>query len=556
MDHDVEKAEPLVVEGKVLPNPNTITSIYSDFFAKRKVREDEKKKNRRGKGGGKSKRESDLEQCNRYLECYDDTHSNKLNPFLQEQNPYRQGTIIPELLDLNLYNDSGFHFGMKYEPNGFVGKPAQEDGHILCVGPPGSGKTMALVIPTMMVWRGIQIIIDVKGDLYRYWLRLNKHTGKKVKVFSPGSPAGCGCHYDPFAPLRHGGPENLAGNARDLALALMPLLPSVKEPVWIEAAQNFLTGAIVYYFGLGLNFIDTMLEIQLSTIMDVIDEIMEDDNIQAKVYMSKLREVQEKVLCNIGMELSKLSTLVTDLAVTDALTADKGADLLDWLELNTTSEPFDVILEIPETNLERWKPMVLLMINQLIKSLEQRPQRTYKQDGGLPPVLVMLDEFPRLGKISAITNGLATLRSRGVTFALFIQSLANLEDIYGSTTSRVIADICSYKAVLGVTDAASQKYFSDLVGSTESTQRTVSVNHDSFSGRVTGYNRSISETREPIIYPHEFSTLNDIVLITPYGFCRVEKTLFFENKEKFLMPQLIKNPEYRAQHPLAYTYNY
>lgn len=554
MDGCTEKTEELVV-GEVLPKKKTISSIYSDVRAKKAARKAEKQgKDNKKRGGGKSKKDADLAFYDYLVKCGFLT-SDCYDPFLREQNPYRKGDVIPEVLDLNLYSESGFHFGSKFEPNGFVGKPDHEDGHILCVGPPGSGKTAALVIPSMMTWRGCQIIVDVKGDLYRHWLRLNKHTGKKIKVFSPGSPAGCGCHYDPFAPLRHGGPEKLVGNARDLALALMPLLPSVKDPVWIQAAQNFLTGAIIYYFGLGLSFIETMLEIQISTIMDVIDEIMEDDNIEARVYISKLRETQEKVLCNIGMELSNLAALVTDLAVTDALTADEGADLLDWLELNTATEPFDVILEIPEANLERWKPMVLLMVNQLIKSLEQRPERTHKQDSELPPVLVMLDEFPRLGKILAIANGLATLRSRGVTFALFVQSLANLEDTYGRTASRVIADICSYKAVLGVTDAASQKYFSDLVGSSKSTQRTVSESHDPFSGRVTGYSRSISETREPIIYPHEFSTLKDVVLITPYGFCRVEKTLYFKNQKKFLLPQLSKNRDYTANNPLGFSYN-
>lgn len=554
MNSDLEKIEPLVVKGEVLPNKNSMASLYSDLLAKRKALENEKRKKGKQKGGGKSKRDSDLDLSNRYLEYYGDVNINTFNPFLQEEYPYRRGDVLPELLDLGLYDDSGFYFGTKFEPNGFVGKPAQEDGHILGVGPPGSGKTMALVIPTMMTWRGSQVIIDVKGDLYLYWLRLNKHTGKKVKVFSPGSPAGCGCYYDPYALLRHGGPDHLVGNAKDLALALLPLLPTVKDPTWIQATQNFLTGAIIYYFTLGFSFFETMLEIQISTIMDVIDEIMEDDNIEARIYMSKLREVQEKVLCNIGMELSNLSALVTDPAIIDAFTPNEDCVSLDWTELNTATEPLDIILEIPEANLERWKPMVLLMMNQVIKSLEQRSQRTYDKGSELPPVLVMLDEFPRLGKISAITNGLATLRSRGVTFALLVQSLTNLEDIYGSTASKVIMDLCSYKVVLGVTDAASQKYFSEIVGTTESTQRSISENQDPFSGRGTGYSKSISETREPIIYPHEFLTLKDVVLITPHGFCRVNKTLFVENQKKFLMPQLSKNRDYQEQNPLTFSY--
>lgn len=549
----VDSTELLVEEVK----PVTAVTIYKEHRAKMELIEQLKKEKGKKRRGGKSKNEKELERYDDYLGNYDVIDHNGLNPFLREQSRLREGNLIPKELQMNLYNESGFFFGMKYARNEFVGKPAHEDGHILVVGFPGTGKSQGIVIPTMMTWKGIQIIIDIKGDLYRYWSWLNKHTGKKIKVFSPGAPKGASCVYDPYAPLRHGGREKLAENARDLALALMPLLPSIKDPIWIQATQNFLTGAIIYYFDLGSTFLETMAAIQLSPITDIIEDIMDDDNFEAKIYISKLVEVREHVIGNTGMELSNLAVLATDPAIISAFYVDKGCNILDWRELNTTTEPCDIILEIPEENLERWEPMILLMLNQLIKSLEQRPPRTYQKGKELPPVLVMLDEFPRLGKISAIKNGLHTLRSRGVTFALFVQSLADLDETYGPVAARVITDICPYKVVLGVADAASQKYFSDIVGTTESTQRSVSVNHDSFSGRAINYGRNISETRECIIYPHEFLTLKDVVLILPhsYGFCRVNKMLFIENKEMFLLPQLLKNEDYIAKNPLTYTYN-
>jgi type IV secretion system protein VirD4 len=195
------------------------------------------------------------------------------------------------------------------------------------------------------------------------------------------------------------------------------------------------------------------------------------------------------------------------------------------------------------------------MLNQLIKSLEQRPERTYGKGSELPPVLLLLDEFPRLGNISAIENGLKTLRSRGVTFALFVQSLADLEKIYGPETARVIADICSFKLVLGVTDVISQEYFSKAVGTIESIQRNAGINFNPLSGMFFGYGMNISETREPIIYPHEFLTLKDVVVINPHnGFCRVDKIMFHEHEDMFLRPQQLQNQKNVEQTPtLALT---
>ena len=88
--------------------------------------------------------------------------------FLHHQHKYAAGDVIPEILDLNLASDSGFFFGTKYEPNGYVGKPASQDGHILVAGVPGSGKSMGVVIPTLMTWRGSQVVLDIKGNLLHY----------------------------------------------------------------------------------------------------------------------------------------------------------------------------------------------------------------------------------------------------------------------------------------------------------------------------------------------------------------------------------------------------
>ena len=539
---------------EVLPKPITVNSIYSEVLAKRKLREDEKKKKKKKGGGNKSKKDLDLEIYDNYLSYYNVLDPNELNPFMREQSGLREGNVIPKELKLDLYEDSGFFFGMKNDHNVFVGKPAHLDGHIEIVGLPGSGKTMAIAIPTMMTWRGIQIIIDVKGNLYRYWALLNGHTGKKVKLFSPGASEGSSCRYDPYTLLRHGGDKNLAGNARDLALALMPLTSNIKDPIWIQATQSFLTAVFIYYFKLGATFVETMMEIQTTPITDIIKEIKDDDNTAARVYINQLSAVQEKVISNTGMELSKLATLVADDAILNAFSVDETSDVIDWFELNNTTEPFDIILELPEDRLEQWKPMTMLMLNQLIKVLEQRPERTYKKDEETPPVLVMLDEFPRLGPIAAIKDGLSTLRSRGVTFALFLQGMARLDEEYGPLAARSISEICAYKIVLSVSDPSGQEYYSKLVGTTESTQRSISENHDPITGKVVGYGRSISETREPIIYPHEFLKLEDVVVINPHGgFCRVNKILFAkrENREMFLLPQLKQNRDYMVQKGIA-----
>lgn len=454
---------------------------------------------------------------------------------LEHQRAVCRGIVIPQESILQYGKTPGIFFGMKSETDlrsgEYIGKPVKHDAHVLVAGESGRGKTQCIVLPTMATWAGSQIILDVKGDLYDYWRQLNKNTEKRCVHFSLGKS---NCKYDPYAPLRHGGEENLAGNARDLAMALIPESPNVREPIWIQCAQNFLTGAILYYYEMGSSFLDTMAQIQIQSIREVIEEICSSTNETAKIYVNKLSEVQENVVGNIGMELSNLAIFVTDSAIRDVLpTTVEENNLLDWQELSISREPTDVILTIPEVTIERSAPMIRLMVNQLIKTLEQRSQLDYIAKK-IPPVLVMLDEFSRIGMLPAIKSGLRTLRSRGVTFALFIQSLADLEENYGATGGKVIAENCPYKVILGASDVASQEYWSKLIGTVEATAKYTSVFNTPVIDEIFFSSTPFSEAKVPIMEPAEFLTMQDVAVVNPEGFFRAKKTPFYKYRSFFM----------------------
>ena len=43
------------------------------------------------------------------------------------------------------------------------------------------------------------------------------------------------------------------------------------------------------------------------------------------------------------------------------------------------------------------------------------------------------------------------------------------------------------------------------------------------SWSLEGYSRQVSEGREPQMFPHELATLNDVLLLSPHGFFRLNK---------------------------------
>ena len=534
----------------------TTVSLYAEHLRRTKEKAEKKKSARKSKKKKKRNLPIPMERCEEAEECLSfgheiisspETSLLSQNQRVSERIRCAQGRVIPEHFRLRLDADSGVFFGLDRDHGYYVGKSSTMDGHICVIGESGRGKTESIVKPTILTYQnGSTIVFDFKDNLHKHWISTARSLGKRSVVFWPDGPVGCSCHYDPLEPMRRNNSANIVAATTDLAYALIPLPDGIKEPIWIETAQNYLIGVIIYYYFLDMNFPEIMMLILNTPVTEMIKNIMQDDVEEAtlaKIFINKLTDVDPKIVSNIGMELNRLAFFVADQNLMDLLTPTENDDLLDWEAISKSVEPIDVFISVPESKLDYYKPILRLMANQLIRTLEQRPQRTFSSGTELPPILVLMDEFSRLGKFPAITSGLMTLRSAGVTFAIFIQSIASLDEIYGHTTARVILDNCSYKVILGASDVESQQYLSNLVGSVATPQGSISESYNMFTNQVIGYSRNIGVTLEPVIYPQEFSSMTDVVVVSPDGYFRIDKIPYYSHKELFT--QLALLPRYK-----------
>jgi type IV secretion system protein VirD4 len=417
----------------------------------------------------------------------------------------------------------GIFFGVKHDQ--YVVKPEETDGHVLVVGGTGTGKSSCVAIPTLRSWKGAIFAIDIKGELYAN----TKHFRKNIKVFDPENRENRYV-YDPFVFLNES--ANPAQEARAIAQSVVPLPHDAKEPFWIESAQIILTGAILHYHHIKYTFIETLRNVQSQNPGNLIKIISESSNDKAVLCVKAFDGMDGKVLAGIFAEISRgVIALVTDDDIVAALshethetheTHEKYKEIISPRDLENGA---DVYIKIPEHLLRQWKNLLTLMVNQFITFFERR-----KESPDNRPILFLLDEFPRLGKIPAITDALATLRSKKITICIIIQSLAQLKMIYGHDAQEVIADTCAFKAVLGATDANTQEYFSKLVGTYEKIRSSRSQNFDPYIGAPTGHGTQTAQDYEKrIIKPEEFAALQEIILLypLPHNFCRVQKQPYY-----------------------------
>jgi len=383
------------------------------------------------------------------------------------------------------------------------------EGHIMVVGGQGSGKSTSIAIPTLLNYNSSIFAIDIKGELSETC----KNYRKKRKVFNPlneNTP-----HYNPYLVLNEG---NRVQGAREISQSIIPIGTNEKDPYWKQSAQNLLTACILHYESSGKDFPTTCREIMQTPVNELIEILSKSPVNEVKLFINSFVSADTKLLASIYSTLSnEIILFATDEDIMRALSKDD-----DYISINDLENYTDVFIQISEDKLEQWKSLLNLIVSQFLKSFEKRADKADKK------ILFMIDEFARLGKIENITNGLATLRSKGIQIMLILQSLAQLDMIYGKDTRKVITDNCNYKIVLNASDIDTQEYFSKLVGTVEKVKKSSSVNKNDFS--VTS-NKGTSKTTEEkrIIKPEEFAYLEKPVVFTPKGFFRPNKVKWYED---------------------------
>lgn len=131
-----------------------------------------------------------------------------------------------------------------------------------------------------------------------------------------------------------------------------------------------------------------------------------------------------------------------------------------------------------------------------------------------------------------------------MNICVMVQSVAQLDKIYGEHDRRIIFDNCQFQVILRANDTDTQKYLSELIGTRICGRHSIGA-HINGDLCITDFSEQVSENRELCVQPHELATLNDVLLLSPYGFKRVKKfRLHNRNMKSILLntPKVIRTP--------------
>lgn len=383
--------------------------------------------------------------------------------------------------------------------------------HAVITGGSGSGKSSMQVIPFLLKTKLPSFVVDIKKEL-------SEKTAKADSlIFDPSDPYTLG--YNPFNLVTK---ENLILDITTIANALIPVSPEKKDDFWDLEAQNYLAGCLLYLYKHNYNFTAAMKRIQSMNAAKFIAEAVAEGDEDVNVFLGHFDGMAENTLSGITATVSsKIMVFASD---PDLMRCFSKPDY-ECIKPEDLLNGHNIYLCIPEARLEVYKHATQLMIGQFLKFFERQPDSS----GGNPRVNFVLDEFFRLGKLTSVEMGAATLRSKGVRLVLICQSNAQIETLYGKTGSKVLFDNMQIKVLLSASDPETQEYYSKLTGTYDKTKKSYSDNKGDFKTLGTS-GTSITTEEKRLIKPEDLATLpsrNEAILFTPKGWGRVQKQPYF-----------------------------
>jgi type IV secretion system protein VirD4 len=193
-------------------------------------------------------------------------------------------------------------------------------------------------------------------------------------------------------------------------------------------------------------------------------------------------------------------------------------------------------LVVPPSDINRTKPLIRLILNQIGRRLTEDLQAK----AGRRRLLLMLDEFPALGRLDFFESALAFMAGYGIKSFLIAQSLNQIEKAYGPNNS--ILDNCHVRVSFATNDERTAKRVSDALGTATEMKAMKNYAGSRLSPWLGHLMVSRSETARPLLTPGEVMQLpptDEIVMVSGVHPIRAKKARYYEDarlQERILPP--------------------
>lgn len=373
-------------------------------------------------------------------------------------------------------NEKALSAAGMYEPHGGIylghdgantGKPLfyHEDGHILTVAPPGSGKTVSVVIPNLLTHDCSMVVTDPKGALAAQTAKRRRDMGQKIVILNPwrdemkqslGVDLG-DTGFNPLSILKRGNP-NIVDDAEKIAGMLCPTPPKINDPSWTQRAASIIKACLLYLAHkdgetLTLGRLFELVRQTPDGWRALAGDMLEIENFDMVAYAGEILSplASEKQFAGIEQAMHNATKMYDPNKLLAQHVAKNGFNPDDLKRERVT-----VYIVIPPSR-RRDNMSWLGLVMSLCAEAVGKP-------GKSAPVTLLAEEFANLGYMPTIAQAMAEYREAGLRVHLIVQNLHQLERIYGRDGMHEITNLCAVRQFFGVDDLNTAKIIEQMLG--------------------------------------------------------------------------------------------
>lgn len=448
--------------------------------------------------------------------------------------------------------------------------------HYVYLGSSGSGKSVTAVIPTVTFLANAKekrsiFITDPKGEIYHHTSKMLKEKGYNILTIDFREPQLSNhinilepiiCEYEKYIEY-----EDLSNkteqqkeklNYKNISLshyaeanrlissiATMVMQEEIpgKDPFWNNSAKNLLEGLIGFFLEEYKDGKITREQITMTSIRKFQNSTMEEKNsrffksyTERKKYGSKSKDSLMPILSTSDNTYRSITGVFSEkMAIFDDINVANITSKSDFKLDILGREPTALFVIVPDED-KVYYTLVTLIVGLLYRELVKlaNKEKTKK----LPIQMDwLLDEFANCPPLSDIESIVSVSRSRGMRFHFFIQSFAQLDNVYGKEVAQIILDNSGIQYLKTNTMSTAEEISKRLGKKTiESSSLSQSFSISNYNG-----NHSTSLMARDVMTPDEVKNLHYKTIIFPnIGFPIFRDTVIYKNLSCYSSGEIIR----------------
>ena len=361
-----------------------------------------------------------------------------------------------------------------------------ELGNLLIVAPTRSGKGL-LAVSQLLTWHHSVIVNDIKGDLFTQTAGFRSLLGPVYVL----DPTGIGHAYDP-----------LQGKATEDALyasAAHLLHQAGEQDIFTQRATTMLACILAAAKREGvaaLLYARMLLRAGLTGCVERLHTVSPElATVFLDVSLEHANMSDRFLLSAWGTLTARMRPLLTETVVCSLARSDFTPE-----EIITSDRPVTVYMRWKEQDLLALSPLVRLLWGSLIDELVAIYDG--RAGSGCQPVMLLIDEAGRTA-IPSLADHATTVVGRGISIWLAVQSLSQLEVVYGKARAQVLRDNMESQLYYRPTDISTARYIEDRCG------RQSAYAHHTNAQESGHTSEGRSEQAIPLLSAHDFLRYKD-----------------------------------------------